>query len=264
MNKQATGAKLTPAGQRVVHLLDELWNGNQSAMARDLGLSTTAVHKVLHGQQEPGRRFLTALAKQPRVNPAWVFTGEGEPLLGFPTLSSEGGTPLPVLDRLLPGSPEGYASQIVGREHWVASALWRPSRYLLRVSSDFPVMGDPEAKVAVGDLLLIETEPFWRDEPAALHNKLVSVDLSPSGTLDMQLGRAILQRDAAGFPQLLVDIYGRCQCCIELPRTQHAQLDVVRSYHFEGKPSDAESESVPVLELPLDAIRGVVLLLLRQ
>ena len=51
------------AGGRTRWLLEKLWDGNRSAMAKSIGLSHTVINKVALGDREPGKAFLTALSK---------------------------------------------------------------------------------------------------------------------------------------------------------------------------------------------------------
>src|SRR5579871_395640 len=70
----------TPGG-RVRWLLVNLWNNNRLSMSQAVGVSHAVIHKVASRKQEPGRRFLAAIAGHPKVNPAWLLTGDGTPLL---------------------------------------------------------------------------------------------------------------------------------------------------------------------------------------
>src|SRR5436190_21351486 len=70
----------TPAG-RIAWLLTHLFGGNMRRMAEAVGVTHSVLSKVVGGQQGPGRRLLESIASHPKVNPDWLFSGEGEPLL---------------------------------------------------------------------------------------------------------------------------------------------------------------------------------------
>lgn len=77
MPEEAVG--LTTVGGRVRWLLANIWGGNRSRMAEFLGMSHTVVNKVAGGGREPGKRFLTALLRDTRIDPLWLLQGVGRP-----------------------------------------------------------------------------------------------------------------------------------------------------------------------------------------
>lgn len=141
--------------QRVSSLAEQLWGGNQSKMAKDLGLSQPAVHRAVKGARRPSYDLLIALAKDGRVNVGWVLTGEGDPFV-----KSQPNLMLPVFTR--PSvKPLGQASAPMSAQSFaVAPHLFRASRYWYRVSRSDEIV--EFEKVSVGDLLLVETDPqYW-------------------------------------------------------------------------------------------------------
>ena len=50
---ELAGAKSSPA-QRVIWLLEQVWNGNRSEMGRAIGCSHSVLTKIAAGQQAPG------------------------------------------------------------------------------------------------------------------------------------------------------------------------------------------------------------------
>lgn len=139
--------QVTPAG-RVKWLLATRWEGNRSAMARDVGATHTAIAKVVTDQQEPGRRLLTKIAATTDISADWLLTGRGSPY-----------TPgaIPVAHRVLSGAPQEHATDLVDEKIEELPDLYTPSRYWLRVQRGEPVVKDPRQKIKMGDLLLLET-----------------------------------------------------------------------------------------------------------
>jgi hypothetical protein len=72
---------MSPAAERVKWLLNKLWAGHQTRMADDIGVNQSSIGNVIHGRREPGRAMLMSIASVPLVNPAWLLTGEGSPLI---------------------------------------------------------------------------------------------------------------------------------------------------------------------------------------
>src|SRR5690606_10291031 len=111
--------------------LNNVWQGNRSAMAQAVEVSHSVLVKIAAGQQGPGRRLLQAIAGHPKVNPAWLFTGEGEPLVA-PKSDVTEGWPLPVAYEPLPGPVEKHKDKLSDDTFLVAGRFYRPSRYWLR------------------------------------------------------------------------------------------------------------------------------------
>ncbi len=92
---------------RALWMLTSLHAGKRNRLAAAIGVSTAAVSRIFQGKQRIGPRMVAALAAHPRINPAWVTDGLGEPLRS--TGPGQAGTPgrmLPVYPTLLTGSPE--------------------------------------------------------------------------------------------------------------------------------------------------------------
>jgi transcriptional regulator with XRE-family HTH domain len=153
----------TPAG-RLRYFFEVLFESNQSRMAESLGCSQAVISKILLGQQQPGARVLSALAGYPRVNPAWLLTGDGEPLLANRPDDADGGWLLPIAHAPLPGAPQEHKELMSGDYYSVAGSHHRPSRYWLPVGPADPITRDRTSKVAAGDLLLMESDAsHWQD-----------------------------------------------------------------------------------------------------
>jgi transcriptional regulator with XRE-family HTH domain len=70
--------KITDRCREVLLLLSA---GNQLQAARELGLSQSVVNRVANGKRKPSRAFLEKVAAHERVNAAFLFEGDGDPLL---------------------------------------------------------------------------------------------------------------------------------------------------------------------------------------
>lgn len=180
--------KRSPETERVMLVLERLWAGNKTAMARDLGVSTSLINKVAYGERSPGRKLLNALANHPTVDEIWLLTGQGEPFTDKNRVQiGSSSSLLPVADHVLPGSPDKHQAHFVTRIDLLSAEWARPSRYLLRVGSGWSIVQEAGSRIAAGDLLLVETEPIWVENPAVLPGKLVVANLSATNTPDFQV-----------------------------------------------------------------------------
>lgn len=162
----------TPGG-RVRWLLVNLWDGNRLALAQDVGVSHAVVNKVAARMQEPGRRLLAAIADHPKVNPAWLLTGQGTPLLQAADVESAPRA-VPVARQLLPGSPQQYAAQL-SEDAFDHRHLFLGSQYWLRLQPGQPILEDPERGFLLGDFLLMETDRRRFPRERWLHGRLCVV-----------------------------------------------------------------------------------------
>jgi transcriptional regulator with XRE-family HTH domain len=156
--KQESDMTVTAAG-RVEWLLRKIWFGSQTRMARDIGVSKSAVANILAGRRTPGRGFLLAVAAHPLINQTWLLSGEGEPLfvpmqapIDPPSTATE--LVLPVADHFLPGPVAQFQDQLRGSYLPVARHDYRPTRYWLHLSSD--ELSD--FGIGASDDLLVETD----------------------------------------------------------------------------------------------------------
>lgn len=154
---------------RVKYVLTYLWRGNQREMARAIGVSQGLISKVVHGQQGPGRRLMSALAEYPGINAEWIRTGTGQPL----PLPDEGS--LPIASVLLPGPPLRHPHLLSGIRHPVARAYERPTRYWLWVPAASPLLAEPGLSLLVGDLLLMEADADWTGRPTQIAGRLCGI-----------------------------------------------------------------------------------------
>src|SRR4051794_40511621 len=96
---------LTTLAGRIAWLLNHLFGGNMRRMAEAAGLSHSVLSKIIGCRQGAGRRTIEAIAAHPRVNPAWLLHGQGEPLLAARQEAPGEGWPVPVSRIILPGPP---------------------------------------------------------------------------------------------------------------------------------------------------------------
>lgn len=143
----------TAAG-RLRWLLHKHWQGNCSRMAAEIGISPATVNKIDNAGREPGRRVLEALAAWPKINPAWILSGEGEPYVARPASSP---LVLPVADAPLPGSPE-QNSRLLSGERIDCSRIFSASQYWLALERDEPLLNEPGGGFLAHDRLLMETD----------------------------------------------------------------------------------------------------------
>jgi hypothetical protein len=183
--KQTHGETVPGIRERVRWLLLNYWNTNRSAMARDLGCSHTAIYKIVHLGWEPGPRILAALKAHPRLNPTWILTGEGEPLVPE---KSTGHKVLPIAEQLLPGLPVDHADLLTPGYFPVAEPHYRPTRYWYRVGRGAAILESHEPVVA-GDLLLMETSPDYRAREQEVDDRLCAIRTHEDKTDTVMLGR---------------------------------------------------------------------------
>ena len=171
------------ARKRVKYVLEIIWSGNQREMARAVGISQSLISKVVTGQQPPGKRFMSALAKYPGINADWVMHGTGH-AVEFPQRGS-----LPVADGVLPGPPLEVPHLLSGSRHPVAAQYDRTSRYWLLLTDLSPVVRDQSHRLASNDLLLLETDTAWTRRTDLVDGRLCGVRLQATHETEYHLGR---------------------------------------------------------------------------
>ena len=128
MKKSKRHAETAPsrdAADRVRHLLQQHWAGNQNQMARDVGCSQSSLSRVVRGESQPGKRLLKLIADF-GVAADWIFHGRGEPGLG--KTQAEVAFALPITQNLLAGPATEHPDRIQGQQFPVAAALYQASR----------------------------------------------------------------------------------------------------------------------------------------
>jgi hypothetical protein len=201
----------TSASDRVRRLLAEVWQGNQSALARDVACSQPLLSKIIHGKQEPGRSLLERIARHPGINPSWVLSGEGQPLVELEDVHS-----LPVSFEVLAGPPLEYPRRLQPERFPIPTALYRASRYWLRLRPDQPVAKLHYDGIRHGDLMLLETDRKVIQSEAIIDEMasgiFAGIRLRQDDHVVTRFCRVIAE-DAGGArtPKLLVDTFERPQ-----------------------------------------------------
>jgi len=201
-------ASAQTAADRVTWLLNQIWNGNKSEMARAIGVTHSVITKVAAGQQQAGRRLMAAIASHPKVNPAWLMTGQGEPLLASSQESPSDGWPVPIFGQLILGPPDQNRDLSSGESFPLPGSLYRQSRYWLRVAPGDSIVKHPTARIRPYDLLLIETDPRWWQSVETFDERICAVQLDPA--LRAQLGYVTWRSPSADEPEeLLAELFDK-------------------------------------------------------
>ena len=164
-------------GERVEWLLKVIWDGNRSEMARKVGCSQSVISKVVAGTQGVGGKLLADIAAHPKVNPRWLISGIGEPLLASGEAAA-GGLVLPIARQPLSGEPDEHRDELSEQTFPVPAAYYRRTRYWLAIERGAPVLNDPAEHIDVGDMLLIEAAREWCKHMPNVDRRLCVVSLS--------------------------------------------------------------------------------------
>lgn len=151
---------------RVQWLLENVWHGNRTKMARDLTLSHSLIAQVVRGDMKPGSKLISRLANDPRIDGRWLLTGEGEPF----ALPAEPERVLPVSKYLLREDPRKSAPLLGGCTLQVTSSLYRPSRYLLEIQPK----DDRISLLLPGMLLVMEAETDSLPRDRSMYGSIVA------------------------------------------------------------------------------------------
>jgi hypothetical protein len=163
----------TPTG-RIEWLMRKLFDNSQTRMAKEVGITQSALANVLGGTRKPGLTMLTAIGSHPAVNLPWLITGEGQPLSAPTEPETAKDYYLPISDRLLPGPPD---QNLEAGEHYpVARPLYRPQRYFCRLRAEHLDGLPAELVIRPGDMLLIEADASeWNSGMKDLRGKICIV-----------------------------------------------------------------------------------------
>ncbi len=185
------GQDLATLGGRVELVLRQLYDGDQSKMATETGVSQPQISLVVGGRRSPGPKFIAGLAKIPGINIEWLRSGAGEPFAAAAVAAKPtGGRSLPIATCPLPGSPQVNAGLLSGASFPVAEPSFKGSRYFYAAQTTDPVVR-AGLDVRPGDLLLFETDPaFWRPNVGVLHGKLCVLRLRTGSGAVCVLARA--------------------------------------------------------------------------
>ena len=186
--KRAAAADTTT--DRFIYLVEALWRGNRSRAAEELGCSHTAVSRVLTGKRPLGARLLKLVTEHSRVNPLWIMSGEGEPLLAERSDDNSEGWPLPVVTRPLPGTPSKHRALLTGQTFPVPGIWASATRYWLQISGEHRAKDVKRFRIAIGDRLLVETDVGdFRRELRRLYGRLGIVNVGTNADLRLELVR---------------------------------------------------------------------------
>jgi hypothetical protein len=180
-----------PITQRFCNLLTSFWRGNQSQMGRDLGVAQTVISRVSRGQ-EPPYVLMEALASYEaagrRINLNWLLRGDGDPFLAAPG-DQGSGLFVPLARQLLPGPPQEYPHLLDLRQVAVVPAMHSPTAYGYVLLSEDAITQNTAEKVAVGDVILLETAPAWTKDLDRCRGRLCAFRLGGSTPAGVVLGR---------------------------------------------------------------------------
>lgn len=169
---------VAPLCMRIEWLLRNYWHNSIAAMARDLGVSHTALSRVIAGQM-PSAKMLEALAVTAGVNLRWLLTGQGQETLG--PVGAVGGAFWPVVAKLLPGHPAEHPESLSILTLPAASPFALEAAYWLQVTAAMPVASDHVIGATAGDYLLLETSARWARRPEAYLGRVVALRLPADG-----------------------------------------------------------------------------------
>ena len=178
--------------QRFELLFKTLFRGNQSLMADAIDCSQAVVSQILSKKHAPGRRVLELLADHPRVNPAWLYFGEGQPLVAE---KKEGLVDFayPVLKLPLPGPAPLYGNRLTGETFAaVGMPVWMGA-YWLEIQPGDSILNEENAHLLPCDLLLITPFETLQTPLPALHDQLAVVELNDGTAVWPVLRRLIIK-----------------------------------------------------------------------
>lgn len=200
--------------QRFDALLRNEFGNSITQMAATLGVSHTALSRVINKGQMPSGQMLEGLARLGRVNLHWLLAG------GEEDGTYRGGTAnlVPVSKQLLPGPPRATPELLDPVTLPTSSPFLLDAPYWFRVSADSPLVARAEERVAAGDYLLIEAGPSWTGRLTACVGRVVvlrrpenrDVFLARIGDEDLFADKTRYELDTYGlFPAALLSTESR-------------------------------------------------------
>ena len=170
-------------------------------MARELQVSQPVTWRVMQGKQAPPGKLIENLARDPRVNLAWLFRGEGNP-------TGIAGQAMPVAKVILPGPPDDHQDFLLGETYPLATGFCRPSRYWLEIQPGDPVLRSG-LRLNVRDLLLMESDRRAFPTPDRLAHHLCAVRINVDGQTTLKLGLvdSVQGNDDTGPKHIEVDTF---------------------------------------------------------
>ena len=185
---------------RIAELDHLLWGGNEAQMAKDLGVSQPVLWRVVHGTQTPPGRLIENLGQDPRINPAWLLRGEGEPT----GPESGQGIAIPIAKQLLPGLPQDHHDYLSPETFALSPSLYRRSRYWFEVQPGDPVLRS-RLRINARDLLLMDADRREIPSQERLYQRLCGVKMN--GAMKLGLVDYFEGNEDSGPPRLEVDTF---------------------------------------------------------
>ncbi|MCY2994786.1 MAG: hypothetical protein NTY19_44030 [Planctomycetota bacterium] len=237
--------------KRLNELCERLWAGNKAQMAADIDVSPSLLSKVLQGGQSPPGKLIENVARDPRVNLAWLLRGEGLPTDQEPLQAMA----MPISKQVLPGPPEKHVGSLSGESYAVAAHLYRQTRYWLEVQPGESVLR-AELGIKVRDLLLMDTNRAEIPDEHRLYQHLCGVRVNVEGTVRLKLGRVdyIPGSPGSGPARLELDTFDLAVDPAEIKRKVavhelRGRKRAVETYHRA-----VGGEDVPVSDLDMAPI----------
>ena len=142
--------------------------------------------------------MLEALARDPRVNLAWLLRGEGQPT----DMDSSRGIATPISRQIIPGLPEENQAYLSGETFALSPHLYRPTRYWFEIQPGDPVLRSG-LRIGVRDLLLMEADHRAFPSRERLFQHLCGVKIS--GVVKLGLATYFKGDEESGPARLEVD-----------------------------------------------------------
>lgn len=176
--------------QRFVYFLKILFGGNQRRAAEFLGCSQAVISKIVLAKQNPGGKVIDLLCRHPKVNPAWLLRGDGEPLLAARKTKSKPTDCVPVATTVLSGLPQNHAALLSGQFEQVAARHCRATTYVVVVTAGMAITHDPGEQIREGDRILLDADhTLWRKDLSILDGRLAVVRCKNGDTTIHELVR---------------------------------------------------------------------------
>lgn len=193
LHVQASGVSISPR-ERVKIVLQRLYAGNQSEMAKALACSHVAVSQIVRERRGVGARILRAMANLPGVSPEWAILGVGRPprVLGQ---SDPTQLLLPVFTSLefaLSDYPTRVPTSIFEQ---VVPVEYNSTRAIFQIPDDHACVPRADGRLKAGDHILLETDRrIWTEDPSFLDGRLCVVAKIEGDKLTAELVRVDVTR----------------------------------------------------------------------
>ncbi len=195
---------------RLALLLRDRFAGNQTAMAKALGVSQASVSRAVRGLHRPSGKLVAAVARLTGMTEQWLLTGHSVPQ----PVTTQDASPrphvpacLPVAAGILPGPPAHHSLRLQGETFPVPEVHYAPTRYWLRISDTLKMADSLSARLSTGDLVLMESDRrTWETDLSVLENKLCGLHLACE-----QDAVLLLARDGSEFALGNEHFVFRCQ-----------------------------------------------------